>query len=355
MAKLRLAVLFGGASSEHDVSLMSAGGVLSHIDRDKYELYLLGITKDGQWYLYTGPLDLLPGDRWVNSGFCERAVISPDASVHGIVTESGKTIRLDAVFPVLHGKNGEDGTLQGLLQLAGLPFVGCASTACGVCMDKRITNAMADVYGIAQVPWCSTSVHDYRKDPAAFRDAAVQKLGFPIFVKPANAGSSVGISKAGDMASLEAGIEKAFREDNSIILEAFADGFEVECAVLGNDDPVASDVGEILSANEFYDYEAKYFNAASKTVIPAGIGEEKRREVAEAAVRAFKAFGCAGLARVDFFVSRSDGRVLFNEINTLPGFTPISMYSMLFEAAGVPYSELIDRLVDLAVQRGTDF
>lgn len=355
MAKLKLAVLFGGASSEHDVSLMSAQGVLSHIDREKYEIYLLGITKDGQWYLYNGPLDLLPGDKWVESSYAERAVISPDTSVHGILTASGKTIRLDAVFPVLHGKNGEDGTLQGLLQLAGLPFVGCASTASGVCMDKRITNAVADVYGIAQVPWCSTTAHDYRKDPKAFREKVIAKLGFPIFVKPANAGSSVGITKAVDDASLEAGIETAFREDRSIVLEAFADGFEVECAVLGNDDPVASDVGEIRSANEFYDYEAKYFNAQSKTVIPAGISPEKRREVADAAVRAYKAFGCAGLARVDFFVSHSDGRVLFNEINTLPGFTPISMYSMLFEAAGVPYSELIDRLVDLAMERGTNY
>lgn len=355
MAKLRLAVLFGGASSEHDVSLLSAQGVLSHIDHEKYELYLLGITKDGQWYLYTGPTDLLPGDKWLQSGLTERAVISPDASVRGIVTASGKTIRLDAVFPVLHGKNGEDGTLQGLLQLAGLPFVGCASTASGVCMDKRVTNALADVYGIAQVPWCSVTRHDYQKDPAAFREAAAKKLGFPIFVKPANAGSSVGITKAADMEALAKGIEVAFREDRTILLEAFADGAEVECAVLGNDDPVASDVGQIFSAGEFYDYEAKYFNSESKTQIPAELPEEKRKEVAAAAVRAFKAFGCAGLARVDFFVSHKDGKVLFNEINTLPGFTPISMYSMLFEHAGVPYGELVDRLVDLAVERGTDY
>lgn len=354
MEKITLGVLFGGNSSEHDISTVSAKGILSAINREKYDLVLLGITKEGEWYLYNGDIDRLPEDKWLQSPDLEKAYISPDSSVHGVVTASGKTIRLDAVFPILHGKNGEDGTVQGLFQLARIPFVGCDMTSSAVCMDKAIANAVTDAVGIDQAKWCSFTRYEYSKAPEACRKSAAEKLGFPIFVKPANAGSSVGISKARDDSELEKGIEKAFREDRKVVLEEFIDGHEVECAVMGNDEPIAAQVGEIVAAAEFYDFDAKYNNPASELHIPADLTPEKIEEVRALAVKAYKAMGCEGLSRVDFFVTYKDDRVLLNEINTIPGQTPISMYPKLFEAVGVPYSELIDRLVAYALERGGD-
>lgn len=354
MEKITLGVLFGGNSSEHDISTVSAKGILSAINREKYDLVLIGITKEGEWYLYNGDIDLLPEDKWLQAPDLEKAYISPDSSVHGVVTASGKTIRLDAVFPILHGKNGEDGTVQGLFQLARIPFVGCDMTSSAVCMDKAIANAVTDAVGIDQAKWCSFTRYEYGKDPEVCRKSAAEKLGFPIFVKPANAGSSVGISKARDDSELEKGIEKAFREDRKVVLEEFIDGHEVECAVMGNDEPIAAQVGEIVAAAEFYDFDAKYNNPASELHIPADLTPEKIEEVRALAVKAYKAMGCEGLSRVDFFVTYKDDRVLLNEINTIPGQTPISMYPKLFEAVGVPYSELIDRLVAYALERGGD-
>ncbi len=355
MKKRTIAILFGGASSEHDISTVSAKGIVSNISKDKYNLLLLGITKGGEWYLFDGDASLLPEDRWLSSGRLKRAFIAPDTSIHGIVTEDGEIIRLDAVFPVLHGKNGEDGTVQGLLQLAAIPFVGCDSTTSGVCMDKSITNAVLDAVGINQAKWCSFSRYDYSCNADRYIEEAEKKLGYPIFVKPANAGSSVGISKASNRAELAAGIEIAFSEDKKCVLEEFIDGSEVECAVLGNSEPVTAEVGEILAAAEFYDFDAKYNNPDSKTLIPARLSPEKREEIKALALRAYKALGCEGLSRVDFFVRKDNGEVLLNEINTIPGQTPISMYPKLFEAAGVPYHELIDRLIELALERGGSF
>lgn len=352
MKKLTLAILFGGASSEHDVSCISAKGIVSNINREKYDIVMLGITKAGQWYLFDDDIELLPGDNWLKSKSLKKAYIAPDSHIHGIVCEDGSIIRLDAVFPVLHGKNGEDGTVQGLLQLAQIPFVGCDATASGSCMDKAVTNAVADAFGIQQAKWCSFTKYEYGRDENACIDMAVKKLGFPIFVKPANAGSSVGISKAHNTDELKNGIEIALKEDKKVVLEEFIDGFEVECAVLGNDEPVAAEVGQIIAAAEFYDFDAKYNNPSSELHIPALISKEKRDEVRAAALNAYKALGCEGLARCDFFVTKDDERVLMNEINTIPGQTPISMYPKLFEAVGVSYSELIDKLIDLALERG---
>ena len=352
MNKKTVAILFGGASSEHDVSTVSAKGIISNINKEKYNLVLLGITKNGEWFLFDDDINMLPNDNWLTSKSLKRAFISPDTSVHGIVTENGEKIFVDAVFPVLHGKNGEDGTVQGLLQLAQIPFVGCDATSSGVCMDKGITNAVLDAVGIKQAKWLSFSEYEYRKNPNEYISRAFKALGSPIFVKPANAGSSVGISKATDEKELENGIEIAFKEDKKVVLEEFIDGFEVECAVLGNDEPVAAEVGEILAAAEFYDFDAKYNNPESQTLIPARIPKKKRDEVREAALKAYKALGCEGLSRVDFFVKKSTDEVLLNEINTIPGQTPISMYPKLLEAAGVSYPELIDKLIDLALQRG---
>ncbi|MGN1203403.1 MAG: D-alanine--D-alanine ligase family protein, partial [Eubacterium sp.] len=350
--KLTLGIIFGGVSSEHDISCISAKGIVSNLDYDRYNVVLIGITKDGRWFIYNDDINLLPEDKWIYSKKLVPAFISPDTSVHGIVTSRGEIIRLDAVFPVLHGKNGEDGTVQGLLQLAQIPFVGCDSTSSGVCMDKAVANAVADAFGIEQAKWCAATKYEYSVNPQAVLDDAVEKLGLPIFVKPANAGSSVGISKAHNREELEKAMEIAFKEDKKAVLEQFIDGFEVECAVMGNNRPIAAEVGQIIAAAEFYDYDAKYNNPQSQLCIPAQLSEEKRNEVKAQAIKAYKALGCEGLARVDFFVTKDNQKVLLNEVNTIPGQTPISMYPKLFEAAGVGYKELINRLISLALERG---
>ncbi len=352
MSKLTLGVLFGGASSEHDISCISAKSILENIDKEKYNIVKLGITRQGEWFLFDDDVNMLPNDEWLKSKSLKKAYITPDSKIHGIVTENGEQIKLDIVFPVLHGKNGEDGTVQGLLQLAQIPFVGCDATSSGSCMDKAVTNAVADAFGIEQAKWCAFTEYEYVKDSRKCLDLAINKLGFPIFVKPANAGSSVGITKAHNDEELIVGIEKAFKEGKKVVLEEFIEGQEVEVAVLGNEEPIAAEVGQIVAAAEFYDFDAKYNNPASELHIPALLNEEKRNEVRQTALKAYKALSCEGMSRCDFFVTKGDQRVLLNEINTIPGQTSISMYPKLFEAVGVGYTELIDRLIDLAIKRG---
>lgn len=348
-------ILFGGVSSEHDVSTVSANSVIKNIPTDKYNVIKLGITKDGRWFKYDGDVNNLPDDRWLeDTENLSKAIISPDRNDHGILVFRNygvETIRVDVCFPVLHGKNGEDGTIQGFLQAAGIPFVGCDMLASACCMDKVMTNTLADAAGIAQAKWLGLNEYTYRKNPQKYIDEAVEYLGFPIFVKPANAGSSVGVSKAKDRDGLVSAIDKAFKEDCKLVLEEGITGMEVECAVLGNEEPIASVCGEIEPANDFYDYEAKYVNPASLLHIPARLDEQKMNEVREAARNAYMALGCSGLTRVDFFVRESDGKVLLNEPNTIPGFTSISMYPKLFAASGIPYSELIDRLFTYALEK----
>ncbi len=351
MDKLNLGILFGGASSEHDISCISAKGIISNIDKEKYNLILFGITKDGQWYLYNDSEELLPDDKWLQSENLKKAYIVPDPSVGGAVTEDGEVIKLDCVFPILHGKNGEDGTVQGVLQLAQIPFVGCDATSSGTCMDKAVTNAVADAFKIDQAKWLSITKYEFEKDMQNCLDKAEKTLGYPIFVKPANAGSSVGISKAHNRNELEQGIITALKEDKKAVLEEFIKGCEVECAVMGNEEPIAGEVGQIVSAAEFYDFDSKYKNPQSQLHIPALISEEKRSQVRAAALKAYKALGCEGMSRCDFFVAE-DGRILLNEINTIPGQTPISMYPKLFEAVGISYKDLIDKLIDYAMNRG---
>ena len=346
-------VVFGGVSSEHDVSVVSASSVIRNIPADKYRLFLMGITKQGDWYLYEGSPDDLPEDRWLERGTRKKAFLSPDRSIHGItILEDGKAVNqyIDIIFPVLHGKNGEDGTMQGLFQLSGIPFVGCDMASSAVSMDKIYTNSMADAYGIPQAAWDSITRYQYESGEKNL-EAIEESLGFPIFVKPANAGSSVGISKAHNMEELKAGLKLAFQHDDRVLFEEFIAGCEVECAVLGNAKTMTGVVGQITPANEFYDYDAKYDNAASLLNIPALVPEETRNEVATQAKRVFSCLGCSGFSRVDFFVTRDDGRVLFNEINTIPGFTDISMYPKMMDAAGVPYGELCDRLLQLAEEK----
>ena len=347
-------ILFGGVSSEHDISLISAKSVIENTPKDKYDIITVGITKDGRWYLYTGDVENLPEDKWLcDKDKLKPAVLSPDRADHGIIVLGEKTekIKVDVVFPVLHGKNGEDGAVQGLLQLAGIPFVGCDMISSACCMDKVITNTLLDEAGIAQAKWLGLKEHEYKENGEEFIKKAEEYLGYPIFVKPANAGSSVGVSKAADKDSLKRAIAKAFKEDTKLVLEEGITGKEIECAVLGNEEPIASLVGEIESCNDFYDYDAKYINEASKLYIPARIEQKISDEIRETAVRAYKALGCSGLARVDFFVREGDNKVLLNEPNTIPGFTSISMYPKMFQKSGVEYPELIDRLFMLACER----
>lgn len=351
--KKKALIIFGGVSSEHDVSLISATSVIKNIPQEKYEIIMLGITKQGNFYRFNGSPDSLANDGWLSDAkLLERCVISCDREHHGIIhLPSGKIEYIDVAFPVLHGKNGEDGTMQGLLEIAGIPYVGCNTASSAVCMDKAITNAMCDFFGIAQAKWRSFTKYDYNSNKNMLLSKAADYLGFPIFVKPANAGSSVGISKADNIGELSAACEKAFKQDKKIVLEQGIDGVEVECAVLGNEEPIASAVGEIVPCNDFYDYDAKYIDNSTELYVPARLSDEKTNEVRAAAVEVFKALGCSGLARVDFFVQRSDGKVLLNEPNTIPGFTSISMYPKMFAYSGVSYGDLLDRLLTLAAEK----
>ena len=346
--KLTLGVIFGGVSSEHDISCISAKEIVSNLDYSKYNVVLIGITKEGRWFLYNDNIDLLPEDKWIYSKSLVPAFISPDTSVHGIITSKGEIIKLDVVFPVLHGKNGEDGTMQGLLELSGLAYVGCGHLSSAVTMDKAFTNLIADFHGVKQAKWLATDAFTYGKRKDAFLKEAEEKLGLPIFVKPARAGSSVGISKAKTAEELVSAIDKAFEVDSKIVLEETVIGHEVECAIIGNDEPIASVLGEIVPCAEFYDFDAKYVDD-SELIIPARLDEARSDEVRALALAIYKMFDCRGISRVDFFVSDA-GEIYFNEINTIPGFTSISMHAKLFGAYGIPYSELVDKILTYACE-----
>lgn len=351
--KKTVAVIFGGQSSEYEVSLRSSSFIINNMDRDKYNVVTLGITKDGRWYLYHNDTKNIFDGSWVNDPDNESAFISPDRNTGGIVVlgkDGTRVIKLDAIFPVLHGKNGEDGTIQGLFKLSGIPYVGCNTLSSAICMDKAVTHSLLTAANIEQAHYLWFYADRYDAEPEKIKTKISARLNFPVFVKPANAGSSVGVSKVNDIDGLDAAIAKAAAEDSKIIVEEGITGQEVECAVLGNRDAAASTVGEIGSTAEFYDYDDKYNNGTSKTYIPANISPEKIEEVRKIAVRAYRHLGCSGLSRVDFFV-QPDGKVILNEINTLPGFTSISMYPKLWEASGKSASQLIDELIDCAYSR----
>lgn len=354
MQKKKIAVLFGGCSSEHEVSRVSAYSVIQNMPKDKYEIVRIGITKDGRWYLYTGPDDKIPTGEWEQSSEKRRAFLCPDRSVGGFAVDSPEgfqALPVDCVFPVLHGRNGEDGTVQGLLELSGLPFVGCGTLASAVCMDKAITHALLANAGIdcAKYLWffrnkyCGEGIRKIKTKINA-------RLGYPVFVKPANSGSSVGVTKVNSEEELDAAVAAAAAESDKILVEEAVSGQEVESAVLGNSSPKAAGVvGEIVASATFYDYDDKYKSGKSKLNIPAHLDEAVSEKIRSTAERAFRLLGCRGLARVDFFV-RNGNEVLLNELNTLPGFTPISMYPKLWDASGVSYSELLDQLVQLSFQ-----
>ena len=353
MNKIKVAVLFGGVSSEHDVSVVSATAVLNNIPREKYDVLMIGITKDGRWLEYNGDIADIASMKWENEP-ARTAVISPDRSHHGLLLMDGSSVEvcpIDVCFPVLHGKNGEDGTIQGLFQLAGIPFVGCDMLSSANCMDKALTHTVLEAAGIPMAKWHCVTMSDMEhfEELAAEMEA---QLGYPMFVKPANAGSSVGVSKAKNREQLKEACFVALKEDRKAIVEEFIDGREVENAVLGNENPVASTVcGEITPLVEFYTYEAKYQDASTELQLPAKISDELNEEIRRTAEKAYRAIGCEGLSRVDFFVKRDGSGIILNEINTLPGFTSISMYPKLREASGESYPVLLDRLMTLAMER----
>jgi D-alanine-D-alanine ligase len=353
MNKKTVAVLFGGQSSEHEVSCVSATTIISNMNQDLYNVVIIGITKEGKWVKVSSVEDIKSGE-WVKSKV--NAVISPDATQKSVLFIEGNKItseKVDVVFPTLHGLYGEDGTVQGLLELAKIPYVGCGVLSSAVSMDKLYTKIIVDTLGIRQAKY----VPVYKKDLAQM-EKVVEKvenaIKYPVFIKPSNAGSSRGISKAKNKDELIKGLYLAAQHDRKMLVEEGITGREVECAVLGGNEPRASGVGEIVAAADFYDYDAKYNNNESKTIIGPELPGNATEVIREDAVRIFKAVDGYGLSRVDFFVEEETGEVVFNEINTLPGFTSISMYPMLWEAKGIGKPQLVEKLIQLALARAEE-
>jgi len=341
---MRVAVVFGGRSTENYVSRLSAKSVINNIDTDKYEIVTIGITTEGKWFHYIGNTNQMSEENWH-----EYAEVNTEGK---IVSGFERLERedIDVIIPVLHGPNGEDGTVQGFFELLGKPYVGCGVLSSAISLDKAYTKIVCEKEGLQQCAYRVFSRQDIEENADRCAEIVERELSYPCFIKPSNAGSSVGISKASNHEELIKAFNIAAEYDYRVVAEAFVDGREIECAVLGNVDPQVAIPGEVIAANDFYDYSAKYFNEQSRTEVPANISEEQINEVKELAKRAYKCLDCRGLARVDFFLERKTGRFIFNEINTLPGFTNISMYSMMWNKSGIVYSDLIDRLIELAFE-----
>jgi len=387
MKKLRVGILFGGRSGEHEVSLLSAASVLNAIDKEKYMVVPIGITKDGRWLTAEHAENLLEGKpihepRHLRAGDPEttpaaavlargESVVMPPEPIreNGLVPfqtdathlrrASDRAINVDVIFPVLHGTFGEDGTIQGLLELADIPYVGAGVLGSAAGMDKDIMKSLFIAAGIPIVNHVTILRSAWENKPKSVQKLVEKKLKYPVFVKPANLGSSVGISKAHNRKELGPAIEEAAKFDRKIVIEQGVGGKrqkarEIECSVLGNDNPVASSPGEIVPIKEFYDYDAKYLDEGSELIIPARLTKAQTKKVQEMAVAAFKAVDCSGLARVDFLMDPRTRKIYLNEINTMPGFTSISMYPKLWAASGLSYSDLIDRLIQLGLERHED-
>jgi D-alanine-D-alanine ligase len=393
MAKLRVGILFGGRSGEHEVSLLSAASVLNAIDKTKYEVVPIGITKDGRWltaehaerllrgekaasvpatpekHLRAGDPEATPGAAVLATG--ESVVVPPEPARHdaglapfqtdaaALRRASDRAINVDVIFPVLHGTFGEDGTIQGLLELADIAYVGAGVLGSSAGMDKDIMKSLFRAAGLPIVRHVTVLRGQFEREPGKTQKLVESKLKYPVFVKPANLGSSVGISKAHDRKELGPAIAEAAKFDRKIVIEEGVGGKknrarEIECAVLGNDDPKASIAGEIVPCKEFYDYDAKYLVEGSEAAIPAKITKAEMKTVQKLAIAAFQAVDCTGLARVDFLMDPKSRKIFVNEINTMPGFTAISMYPKMWVASGVTYPELIDRLIQLGIERHED-
>jgi D-alanine-D-alanine ligase len=344
MARTRLAILYGGRSAEHQISVVSARSVMEALDPDRFEVVPIAITRQGRWLLpERTPLELTARDGAlpeVEAAGAELAV-RPQEGVRGV----------DVVFPILHGPFGEDGTVQGLLDLADLPYVGSGVLASALAMDKAMAKVVLAQAGLPQAPYLVVAGRDWRADPERVAAEVAERLTYPVFTKPARLGSSIGISKVKTPDGLAAGLADAFAHDTKAVVEQGIVARELECGVLGNDTPEASVVGEVIPGHEFYDFEAKYLDESLKLEIPAQVPEAVAAEVRELSRRAFLALGCEGLARVDFFYEEATGGVLVNEVNTIPGFTPKSMFPLLWAASGLAYPDLVARLVDLATER----
>ena len=349
----RVLIVFGGRSAEHEVSVISARSVLETLDPERFDVITVGIDKAGRWHRMAalpapdGPTGSLPA---VDAGSGPGVALAREPGERAIVAEDGSRTDIDVVFPILHGPFGEDGTVQGMLELAGVPYVGAGVLASAVGMDKAVQKVLFAADGLPVVPYEEVRDRDWEEDREAI-EARVEALGLPVFVKPAALGSSVGISKVKEPDQLARAIEEALSYGAKAVVEASVENArEIECAVLGNDDPVASLPGEIVAGAEFYDYHAKYLDDSTRLEVPADLPDDVVELVQSMAVRAFRAIDAAGMARVDFFY-RAPGELLLNEINTIPGFTPVSMYPMMWEASGLAYPDLIERLIDLAIER----
>lgn len=346
--KKKIAILFGGCSSEYSVSLQSASSVISHLNTEKYEPILIGITREGQWLHYTGPVEKITADTWQSDGSCTPAVISPSREAHGILRFSGERmdrIFIDAAFPVLHGRNGEDGTVQGLLELSGIPFIGCGTLSSALCMDKDLAHIIAKASGVMTPPFLVLRKGESLDQISA---EAVQ-MGFPLFVKPARAGSSFGITRVRSRTELKTAMEKALEHDVKIVIEKAVDGFEVGCAVLGIENLIVGELDEIQLTKGFFDFHEKYTLETSKIHLPARIDTETAIKIKETAVKLYRLFECSGFARVDVFLT-PEGDIIFNEINTIPGFTAHSRYPSMLDKAGMPFEKTIENLIEMAMR-----
>jgi D-alanine-D-alanine ligase len=349
--KLNVAVIFGGKSGEHEVSLMSATNVINAMNKEKYNIYMIGITRQGKWMAFKGDVNKIIDSSWEKEAEELEREETIDLLFYRFFKD-GAGKRIDVVFPVLHGPNGEDGTIQGLFEMLDVPYVGCGVTASALGMDKAFSKQLFRDAGLNVGEYSIVLKKDIEENIDSVISLIEDKFTFPVFIKPANMGSSVGITKAHNREELARGLKEACKYDRKVIIEENINCREVECSVLGNNNPVASGIGEIIPSREFYDYEAKYFDGGkSVLIIPAEFSKGKTEEIREAAVKAYKALDCCGMARVDFLVEKETEKVYINELNTIPGFTKISMYPKLWVAAGMSYDKLIDRLIELAIER----
>ncbi|MBU3111558.1 D-alanine--D-alanine ligase family protein [Clostridium lacusfryxellense] len=339
--KKKIAILFGGQSTEHEVSRSSGASVLRNIDQSKYDIYPIGITKEGLWFEYTGAVENIEDGKWETDEYYKIA--------------DGQNLlfnkEVDVVFPVLHGLFGEDGTIQGMCKLSNIPCVGPGVMASAICMDKIYTKYLLEKFNVKQADYVVVNAFEYDQNKELIIDKIEKKLGYSVFIKPSNGGSSVGISKAHNKSELMLGVEEALKYDRKILVEQAINAREIEVAVLGNDSPEASVPGEVIPAKEFYDYEAKYKSEASKLLIPAALSSVKLDVIKAEAIRIYQILDCAGMARVDFLVDKETEEVYLNEVNTIPGFTKISMYPKMWQATGKTYIGLIDELIELAIER----
>ncbi len=357
-SKIRVGVIFGGRSGEHEVSLRSAESIINAMDKTKYEVVPIGITQEGRWLVSGDAKAMLP-DRVMTTAKPQSVALIGDPTKQGLLhIRSNQRVeamaKLDVIFPVLHGTYGEDGTIQGLFEMASVPYVGCGVLASAAGMDKIVMKQLFERAGLTVIEYEWFLRSSWEENPEAILRKLSRSLGYPMFVKPANLGSSVGISKAADRTQLRAAISDAARYDRRLIVEKAVSGREIEVSVLGNDHPLASLPGEIITGHEFYDYEDKYIDNTSRTIIPAKLPKKITERIQRDAIIAFQAIDGAGLARADFFLEEETHRVIINEVNTMPGFTSISMYPKMWEASGLPYQDLIDRLIELALERHQD-